>query len=70
MFPPPEPSSRAVSSGPTTCSRIKPEREGGLVRVFGGWRQEMEPGRQLVAVEIRCVPVAHGCTVPASRLAC
>ena len=44
--------------------------EGGLVRVLGGWRQEMEPGRQLVAVEIRRVPIAHGCTVPASRLAC
>jgi hypothetical protein len=46
------------------------ECECSLVQVFRRWRQEMEPWRQLVAVEVRLVRVAHGCTVPAAALAC
>ena len=44
--------------------------ERGIVGVVRGWRQEVEPRRKLLAVEVRLVRVAHGSTVPARSPAC
>ena len=56
MFPPPDPSSSAVSKRPDDVLAQHAQREGRLVGVVRGRRQEMEPGRQLLAVEVGAYP--------------